>query len=123
MIICVYFKLFIQSEYYNVYISIYRQGPLQRNLLKLLIIKLHNDIAYEYKLLTYKIRKNYGSDIRVNLGHQIIKFIIKEKKETLRIIVSSVESPLHNLSSFLHKIINKSLLLANSSTVNSYFLT
>ena len=40
----------------------------------------------------------------------------------LRIIVSSVGSPLHNLGSFLYKIISKSLPPANSSIVNSYFL-
>ena len=71
-----YFIPFIQSEYYNVYVSTYGQGPLEYK--ELLITKLHNDSAYEYKLLTYKIRKNYGSDIRVNLGHQIIKFTKKE---------------------------------------------
>ena len=41
----------------------------------------------------------------------------------LKVIVSSIGSPLHNLASFLHKIINKSLPPAHSSIVNSYFLT
>jgi len=90
LVIRVYFILFIQSEYYNVYIidlreyyNVYisRSSSVQRNLFKLLIMKLHNDSAYEYKLLMYKIRKNCGSDIRVNLGHQIAKFTKKEKKQ------------------------------------------
>jgi len=42
-------------------------------------MKLHNDSAYEYKLLMYKIRKNCGSDIRV-LVIKLLSLLKKKRK-------------------------------------------
>jgi len=79
----------------------------RENLLKLLIIKLCKDSAYEYKLLIYKIRKNYGSDTRVN--HQITKFIKKVKKEIF-CFKSTDQKEIKNILNYYMKLSVKNIV-------------
>ena len=89
-----------------------------------------NKIITELKLLL-KSLKHYGhlSDYYFNYLNYTIPILplaydlpkIHKIGCPLKVIVSSIGSPLHNLASFLHKIINKNSPPANSSSVNSYF--
>ena len=83
LFVCILYHLFkVNIKTFTIKILFKYNDPIQYKEIYLnLIIKLHNDNAYEYELIMYKIQKNCSSDIRINLGHQIIKFTKKEKKE------------------------------------------
>ncbi|XP_018403508.1 PREDICTED: uncharacterized protein LOC108780336, partial [Cyphomyrmex costatus] len=88
------------------------------------IIRELNSLLKDWKQQEYISTSTYN---RLNCSISVLPRCygltkIHKIDNPLRIIVSSLGSPLHNLSIFLHKIIKENLPSADSSIINSFTL-